>query len=237
MGRLANLTAELPRSEVKVSETVEVIRRTVEALAGAGEMPVCRVRVPSGGGKAFEFPGETPDAPEYVTSFTGVVINAAFTNAHWEHGFGEAGASKEPLCVSRDGLTGYDAGGVERSCRACPWNRMGSRDGGRGKACRNMAELLVMVEGEPLPVLLRVPTMSLANWSMYVARTLSPRGLAPWQVATRFSLTKATNAAGIEYSQVCFQCAGRVDDAEVLPLMGAISPMIAGTLAEAVAEE
>ena len=54
---------------------------------------------------------------------------------------------------------------MEHACRACPWNRMGSRDGGRGKACRNMVQRLVMAEGEPLPVALKVPTMSVANWA------------------------------------------------------------------------
>ncbi|MBR4726290.1 MAG: hypothetical protein IK080_00190 [Clostridia bacterium] len=78
--------------------------------------------------------------------------------------------------------------------------------------------------------------MSVQNWAQYVARVLSPRGLQPWQVATRFSLMKATNGSGIEYSQVLFQCAGRVADEEIAPLMGALSPMLPGTVAEALTE-
>ena len=233
MGRLTDLTAELPASSMQVGGTIDIIRRTVEALAGASEMPVSRVHVPAGGGKAFEFPGETPDAPEYVTSFTGIVLSASFINARWDHEYGEAGADRTPRCMSRDGLSGYDTDGVEHACRACPWNRMGSRDGGRGKACRNMVQLLVMAEGEPLPVALKVPTMSVANWAQYVARVLSTRGLQPWQVATRFSLMKATSGSGIEYSQIMFQCAGRVPDDEIAPLRGALSPMLPGTEAEA----
>ena len=237
MGRLTDLTAELPASTMKVGGTIEIIRRTVEALAGASEMPVCRVHVPAGGGKAFEFPGESPDAPEYVTSFTGIVLSASFVNARWDHEYGEAGANKTPCCVSQDGLSGYDTDGLEHACRACPWNRMGSRDGGRGKACRNMVQLLVMAEGEPLPIALKVPTMSVKNWAQYVARVLSPRGLHPWQVATRFSLMKATNGSGIEYSQVNFQCGGRVQDEDIAPLMGALSPMIPGTVEEVLSDE
>ncbi|MBQ8953206.1 MAG: hypothetical protein IJ048_03745 [Clostridia bacterium] len=233
MGRLTDLTAELAPCTMQVGGTIDIIRRTVEALAGASELPVSRVHVPAGGGKAFEFPGETPDAPEYVPSFTGIVLSASFINARWDHEYGEAGADKTPRCMSRDGLSGYDTDGMEHACRACPWNRMGSRDGGRGKACRNMVQLLVMAEGEPLPIALKVPTMSVANWAQYVARVLSPRGLQPWQVATRFSLMKATSGGGIEYSQIMFQCAGRVADEDIAPLMGALSPMLPGTEAEA----
>ncbi len=236
MGRLSDLTAELAPCTMQVGGTIGIIRRTVEALAGASEMPVSRVHVPAGGGKAFEFPGETPDEPELLTSFTGIILSASFVNARWDHEYGEAGADKSPRCMSRDGLSGYDTEGVEHACRACPWNRMGSRDGGRGKACRNMVQLLVMAEGEPLPVALKVPTMSVANWAQYVARVLSPRGLMPWQVATRFSLMKATNGRGIEYSQIMFQCAGRVPDDEIGPLMGSLSPMLPGTVAEALTE-
>lgn len=236
MGRLTNMTAELPASKMQVAGTMEMIRRTVDALAGASELPVSHVRVPAGGAKAFELPGETPDTPEYATSFTGVILSARFVNAYWDHPFGEAGASKTPVCSSTDGLSGYDLDGVEHACRACPWNRMGSRDGGRGKACRNMVQLLIMVEGEPLPVELKVPPMSVGNYAQYVARVLSPRGLEPWQVATEFTLMRATNGTGIEYSQIMFKCAGRVKDEEIAPLMGAMAPMLSDTMAEALTE-
>lgn len=236
MGKLTNLTADLPQSKMQVAETMDMIRRTVEALAGASEMPVSHVRVPAGGGKAFELPGETPDEPNMAAKFTGVILSARFVNARWDHPFGEAGASKTPVCASIDGLNGYDLDGVEHACRACPWNRMGSKDGGRGKACRNMVQLLIMMEGEPLPVELKVPPMSVANYAQYVARVLSPRGLQPWQVATEFSLMRATNGTGIDYSQIMFKPAGRVNDEEIAPLMGAMAPMLNDTMAGALTE-
>lgn len=236
MGRLANLTAELPKSKMQVTETIEIIRRTVDSLAGASEMPVSRVRVPAGGMIAFAMPGESPDIPDYQPSFTGVILSARFVNAHWDHPFGKPGASNTPVCASTDGINGYDLDGVEHACRACPWNRMGSSDEGRGKACRNMVQLLIMVEGEPLPVELKVPPMSVGNYMQYVARVLSPRGLEPWQVATEFSLMKATNGTGIGYAQIMFKAAGRVKDEEIAPLMGAMAPMLPATMAEALDE-
>ena len=87
-----------------------------------------------------------------------------------------------------------------------------------------------------MPVELKVPPMSVQNYAQYVARTLSPRGLEPWQVATEFSLMKAVNGSGIDYSQVMFKVAGRVKDEDVAPLMGAMAPMLAGTLNGALTE-
>lgn len=223
MGRLT--MGELTSSALPVAEMVQAVRRTAEALQGASALPVGRVKVPVGGGKAFEFPGLNPEEPEYVNRFTGVVLHAAFQNARWDRAFGES-SDKAPACMSRDGLTGTDAAGVAHDCRACPWNRLGSRADGRGKACRNLAQMLVMVEDEPLPVALRLPTMSVGNWARYVAQVLSPRGLMPWQVATTFSLMRAVSGGGAEYSQVVFQCAGRVRDDDILPLLGSLTPLI-----------
>ena len=91
-----------------------------------------------------------------------------------------------------------------------------------------MVELLVLLEGQALPALLRVPTMSVANYAAYVARTLVPRGCQPWDVVTSFSLTGATNAGGIAYSQIAFACKGKVDPDEVAQLRAAVQPMMLG---------
>lgn len=224
MGKLTNL-AELPKADFALSETAEIMRRTMEALNGACELPVDKIKVPAGGGKAFEMPGD--DGAEYVKSFDGVILAAAFANAYWDKPYG-SGGDQAPLCASHDGISGWDADGMEHVCRTCPHNRMGSREGGRGKACRNMVELLILLEGQALPALLRVPTMSVANYAAYVARTLVPRGCQPWDVVTSFSLTSATNAGGIAYSQIAFTCKGKVDPDEVEQLRAAVHPMMLG---------
>lgn len=225
MGRLTNQIAELPMADFALSETAEIMRRTMEALSGASELPTAKIKVPAGGGKAFEMPGD--DGADYAKSFDGVILAAAFANAYWDKPYG-SGGDQAPLCASHDGISGWDADGMEHVCRTCPHNRMGSREGGRGKACRNMVELLILLEGQALPVLLRVPTMSVGNYAQYVARTLSPRGLQPWDVVTSFSLVGATNAGGIAYSQIAFSCKGRVDAAEAAQLRAAVQPMMLG---------
>ena len=225
MGRLTGQMAELKAAEFDLSTTAEVMRRTMEALRGMSELPVTAIKVPAGGGKAFELPGD--DGADYAKSFDGVILAAAFCNAYWDKPYG-TGGDQEPQCASRDGLSGWDAEGNEHNCRTCPRNRMGSKDGGRGKACRNMVDLLVLMEGQALPVRLRVPTMSINNYSLYVARTLSPRGLQPWDVVTTFSLAGATNSGGINYSQIQFGCAGTVDREQVQALRAAVPMMIEG---------
>lgn len=232
MGRL-NVKEPLKASGLNVRETVEAMRRTLEALRGASEIPVMHVRVPAGGAKAFEFPGETPDSPDYVKEFEGVILAASFVNAYWDKPYGTEGSNKSPICSSRDGISGWDQEGAERACKTCPYNRMGSRDGGRGKACRNMVQLLVLIDGEPLPVEVRVPTMSVGNYAQYVAGTLAVRNLQPWQVSTKFTLAKATNSNGIDYSQIMFSCTGLIDDEEIRALRGTVTPLLESTMEHA----
>ena len=55
MGRLTNAMGELSESKFKLTETVEIMQRTVEALKGASELPLTRVSVPSAGGRYFVF--------------------------------------------------------------------------------------------------------------------------------------------------------------------------------------
>lgn len=225
MGRLTNAMGELSESKFKLTETVEIMQRTVEALKGASELPLTRVSVPSAGGRYFVFSDDEAGDMPPVNAFEGVILSANFVNAYWERSFGEGG-DKTPTCMSTDGISGWDMDGLEHVCKTCPRNRMGSKDGGRGKACRNMVQLMILLEGEPLPVTLRVPTMSVPNYVRYVAGTLTPRGLQPYQVTTKFSLMKATNSNGVDYSQIMFTCTGRVNDEEIKALMGEVTPLL-----------
>lgn len=225
MGRLTNMLGELPASQFKLAETIEIMHRTMEALKGVSDLPMVQVRVPSAGGRYFVFSDdETGDMPP-VNAFEGVILSASFYNAYWQHAYGEGGA-KDPDCMSTDGISGWDRDGLEHVCKTCPRNRMGSRDGARGKACRNSVQLMVLLEGEPLPVVVKVPVMSIPNYIRYVAGILTPRGLQPHQVTTKFSLLKATNSNGVDYSQIMFTCTGRVDDNEIGVLMGDVAPLL-----------
>ena len=223
MGKFA---AELPASQMDIREAAEMMKRTMDMMAGASELPVTRVTVPSGGGKYFNMGDDMP--PTAVIE--GVIMESQFCNAYWDKPMGEGDAA--PTCASTDGMSGWymlDGELMERSCRTCPMNRMGSAgEGKRGKACKNIAILRMLVDGQALPMEVKVPTMSVGNLSRYLARELAARGLDVWQVTTKLTLRDAVNAGGIKYSQIAFECTGRVDDQEIMMLRGAVQPMLPG---------
>ena len=224
MGRLTGAINELKASDMDIRESAEMMQRTMEAMAGASEIPVTRVKVPSGGGKYFALDDDLPPA----ASIEGVIMASQYMNVYWDKPMGEGDAA--PTCLSTDGMSGWymqDGEMMERSCRTCPRNKMGSAgEGKKGKACKNIVRLMMLAEGQALPIEIKVPTMSVSNFSRYLAREIVPRGLKPWQVTTKLTLKDATNGSGIKYSQISFECTGRVDDNEILALRSAVAPML-----------
>lgn len=225
MGRLTNMTAELKQSGMDIRESAELMKRTMEAMAGASEIPRTQIKVPSGGGLYFA----ADDMPP-VQAVEGVIMAAQYANVYWDKPMGEGDGA--PTCASQDGMSGWymmDGELMERSCRTCPMNKMGSApDGKKGKACKNIVRLLMLTEDSPLPVEIKVPTMSVRNFSNYLAREIIARGLQPWQVTTKLTLKSAVNGGGIKYSQISFECTGRVDDGEIMALRAAVAPMMLG---------
>lgn len=222
MGKLTGNMPEIPESRMDIRESAEMMKATMEAMAGASEIPVTRIKVPSGGGRYFDA-GDLPP----MAGIEGVIIASQYGNVYWDHPMGEGDAA--PTCASRDGLSGwYEQDGelIERSCRTCPYNKMGSAPGKKGKACKNIVRLMMLAEGQTLPVEIKVPTMSVSNFSRYLAQEIIPRGLKIWQVTTKLSLREATNGGGIKYGQIVFECTGRVDDSEIMALRDAVQPML-----------
>lgn len=226
MGMLANgARGELPVAPIDMATTARRFQRLMQQLRGTNELLTDRVRTPSGGGIAFELPGDSPDHPIIAQEIVGVIIKYSFANAYWVNAYG-SGDNAKPDCSSNDGISGFDRDDNETPCHTCPRNRFGSAGDGRGKACRNMVQLYVLMEGEPLPIEVIVPTMSVQNFKAYIIRQLSPRDLDAWNVLTRITLSKASNANGIQYSQMQFQAIGRVEDEQLEPIRQEIVPML-----------
>ena len=224
MGKFGVMVAELQESKMDVSVAAGLMQRTVQAMAGASELPVTRMKVPSGGGRYFQADDDMPP----MQAIEGVIMAAQYMNVYWDKPMGEGDAA--PTCASTDGMSGWymvEGELMERSCRTCPYNKMGSAgEGKRGKACKNIVKLMMLAEGQTLPVEIKVPVMSVNNFSRYLAREIVPRGLDIWQVTTRLTLKDATNSGGIKYSQIAFECTGRVDDGEIMALRAAMQPMM-----------
>jgi hypothetical protein len=172
-----------------------------------------RVKIPSGGGLAFEVPGDDPENPDAVKELVGVIVDHHPVNAYWADKY--AGANNPPDCSSMDGKVGLDADGNRVPCNSCQFNQWGSADDGRGKACKNMRRVYILREGEMLPLLLTLPPTSLKNLSDYIALRVVSKGMRSYGVVTKVSLKKAQNAGGINYSQAVFALAGKLAPAQV----------------------
>ena len=161
-----------------------------------------RVKIPSGGGLAFEVPGESGE-PEMVKEITGVIVDHYGPNAFWAKKY--SGEKNPPDCASLDGKTGVERdGGEARSCRTCPRNQWGSAEDGIGKACKNMHRIYLLTEGNMLPILLTLPPTSIKAFADYLGKRVVSRGLRSYEVLTRVSLRREKSRSGSEYSQAVF---------------------------------
>lgn len=89
-----------------VTLTGELKEAVAEELDGLGTLPFERAKIPSGGGLAFELPGETEDEPVMSTDLTGVLIHHHPVNAYWKEEY--AGGNVQPDCSSHDGKQGVE---------------------------------------------------------------------------------------------------------------------------------
>lgn len=172
-----------------------------------------RVKIPSGGGLAFEVPGDDPENPDAEKEIVGIIVDHHPVNAFWRDKY--AGGNTPPDCASMDNKVGVDLDGTRKPCNSCPWNAWGSDEDGRGKACKNMHRVYILREGEALPLLLTLPPTSLKNLSDYLGLRIVSRGLRSYGVVTKICLKKAQNAGGISYSQAVFVLAGKLAPEQV----------------------
>jgi hypothetical protein len=166
-------------------------------------------------GQMFGFPDDSKKQ-----SFSGVIIDMSRTNAYWAESFDLFGGGDPPTCFSLDGVNPEmssaevqtDTGG----CARCPRNQFGS-NGKRGKMCKNMKRVHILVEGSMMPFRLTVPPSNLKAVDLYVS-LLTSQGVpyqlvetefslravsVPYQlVETEFSLRAVKNKDGIEYSEL-----------------------------------
>lgn len=200
----ANLVKAENFAIVPMSE--DIAQMLTEELDGMGQVPFDAVKIPSGGGLSFELSGDDPDNPETAQILTGVIVHHHPVNVYWEHDFDGAGGL--PDCSSPDGKHGINAKtGEVLDCASCPYNQFGS---GRGnsKACKNTHRVYLLLENEPLPILLTLPPTSLRAFKDYLAKRLIMKGKRSTDVLTSIKLKREKNADGIAYSACVFTKAG-----------------------------
>lgn len=166
------------------------------------------IKVPAGGATTWEFPdgGSGKD-------FTGIILDRSPVRAYWSSPF--SGEGNPPDCASLNNYTGVPSdlgaaasGGYGGECRICPMNQWGSAKGAdgnarRGKACRQITQLLVLPPRSALPVIVRVPPSSYIACQAYSLEAAG-RGQRLQGVITLFSLAKAQSRDGITYARIVF---------------------------------
>jgi len=162
-----------------------------------------RVKIPSGGGLAFEVPGDDPDNPDMAKELVGVIVDHHPVNAYWAQKY--SGQNNPPDCSSIDGKTGV--GNPGGACKTCPFNQWGSGENG-GKACKNMHRIYLLRDGEMFPLMISLPPTAIKAFSNYLAKRVVGRGRRSYGVLTKITLKKETNKDGIVYSQPQFAVAG-----------------------------
>lgn len=171
-----------------------------------------RIKVPSGGGLAYEVPGDNPEEPELEKEFDAVILYHHPMLSFYKEKYN--GSNEAPNCSSINGVVGIDRDSGEiRQCKDCPLNMFGSGENG-GKACKAKRRLFILRKGEALPVIFTVPTSSVGDFSKYIMRLVSKNKKSN-QVVTRFSLKKAQNSSGITYSKVVVNVARDLTDEEI----------------------
>ena len=176
---------------------IDIMKDAAEECQGL-DFSFDRVKLPAGGGTAFEIPGADGEESEMTKELVGVIAYNHPAYALYYDKY--SGGNNPPDCSSFNGVTGNGKPGG--NCASCPYNRFGSGEG-QSKLCKNKRMLYIQRENEIFPLTLSLPTGSLKSFTNYVKSQLS-RGRKLSQVVTKITLKKASNASGIAFSQAIF---------------------------------
>lgn len=159
-----------------------------------------RVKIPSGGGLAFEVPQADSNRPEITQTLQGIILYHHPYNAFWP--LDKDDKNSPPSCSSVDGVCGVGNPGM--TCKDCPNNQWGSGKKGNGKACKNGFSLYLLRSGEYLPVQIQLSPTSIRPFSDFVV-AFRKRMRKVSGSLVEIGLRKDTNAGGDDYSVATFQ--------------------------------
>lgn len=224
-------------TELVVAEKFELTDASGFAEIWRDEMgdevpPIARIKAPSGGGTAWEVPGDDPENPDSVKELTGIVVahhpsSKLFLDSYDDR---QAGDSGRPDAWSNDGKVQVVPAETIAKCkerglpipstdaRNCPYGQWESASllgkAGTGKARNEYHELYIYLgDGAVFPTQVSIPAGSLKNWKTFSGLSVVGRGLRFTQVVVGLSLKKTKNAANKEFSEVTFRVIERLDPA------------------------
>lgn len=205
------------------AELMEELEDEMDDLDDVKGISCKHIKIPSGGGKAYEIESDDPDDPEIAKEIEAVIIFTHRMNSYWEGEFGataEDGSPNLPKCSSMDGKTGVDLdSGEVKSCETCPLNQYA--DDGSGKPCKNIRRLYLLISGKPGIYLLSVPPTSIKDVNKQLAKIMGIQKIPYSKMVIRLKLETATNRSNIKYSKVVIEKAGTLPK-EVWPTTSAM---------------
>ncbi len=204
---------------------------------GAYDYIPTRLKFPSGGMMAFS----VDDTDTLKPPVKAIIAVSQKARAFWPS---KDTAGQPPLCSSSDGMFGmYDPNSEQVQaalafppkyrhlalaeideekakgpwdCLNCPlslWESVG--DGRRGKACKDLRRLIVLVEGWTMPAIMTLPPTSIKAFDTFSSAQARTRGNAYFTAWTRIELAQETNGAGIKFSVAKFSVDKPLTEAEL----------------------
>jgi len=240
------------------SSALEVIRENVGGH-GLNSFDLPRVKIPAGGSTTWEIP--TLEGPSAARAVDGVIIHWNTRRAYWQD---KNVTGAPPDCSSNDGLIGfgwnsqepdaeskdlqYDPDGraiFSHVCSACPLggdNAWGSAvdakgEPSRGKACKEIRQLFVLMPGELLPIIVSLSPTSISESHKFFMRMAS--GGVPFYGAEVSLGLKAASNNGQSYAVLSPSVTRRLDEEEsdrIKSYRAGILPMLETVGGEAVAD-
>lgn len=100
-----------------LTETVNLAELFSEELDGL-RPSFERIKIPAGGGLAYEVPGDDPNSPDSAKDFSAVILYHHPINSYYKEKF--TGGNNPPDCSSLDGKLGIVAETGEcKECKSC----------------------------------------------------------------------------------------------------------------------
>jgi hypothetical protein len=176
-----------------------------------------RVKIPAGGGTAWEIP--TLDGKgDVVKDLTVIIVAKRDVRSYYATKY--SGGNEPPDCYSVNCIHGVgDPGGM---CETCPFSQFGTAkdENGEftdGQACSQRLMLLCIAPDSLIPFVVSVPPSSLKTMQPYFIRLAGQR-LPYWAVVTTLTLNKDKSGSGITFSKVVPEYARTLTKDEVVAL-------------------
>jgi hypothetical protein len=208
---LSKLAQQFPVMDPACMKEVQEILESNLGPHGLTEQDLERIKVPGSGGSAWAVQGI--EGEEMMKEVSGPIPAWRDARLYYAVPYAERGKKAGPPdCSSKDGLVGI--GNPGGSCAVCPLAQFGSDPkGGRGQACKQVRQILLLRPDHILPEIVNIPPTSLKNATQYFRR-LASRRIPYWGLITHLKLERTSNADGVDYARVVFTAGEQFSPAE-----------------------